>query len=555
LTAVHSLLVSLSLLALLALAPVATAQSFAVVGVLRLEPSDNYVSSSAIDTSSGYAYFAVHGKIMEIRLSDFLRISTLTLDHVEDVAWSAVIDTVSGFAYFGTYPGGGLPDKSGIIVKIRLSDFARVGTLVLNQGEDNSIGVIDTVHGFAYFISRSNVIVKVRLSDFTRVGELTLPGEGWPSSAVVDDRNEFAYIGKSVSRKFTGGGGIVVKISLADFTVVGTLNLNQDENELYSSVVDVTNGFAYFGGGLSDDYGNAITVKIVKIRLSDLTRVSALTLNPGESRVRSGIIDTANGFAYFATSGSIVRIRLSDFTRVDAINLPDIPGWGTIYPVETGVIDPSSGFAYFGTWTTPGYILKVSLAKSTERLMTGTTLIVVSSAIAFPVLTVSIVAAARMRRPRTYHPKQRTSSWGPIATITGGGMLLVASLWQLEIIEEAALHGQEWCPPFVLGGCQPWYIARDIWFAGVFAAFVIALTGAWRYTGFTRSLSARPVESYRATSVQRGPALSDADERLYSYITKHGGTISLSTASNDLGMSMAEVNASISRLKQAGRIR
>jgi len=380
LTDLRSLLASLSLLALLAVVPVANGQSFAVVGVLRLESNDNYVASSAIDTSSGYAYFGVSGKIIKIRLSDFLRISAYQLDDVEGDPNAAVIDSVSGFVYFGTYPSGGIYDKSGVIVKIRLSDFARVGTLVLNPGEDNSGGFIDTVHGFAYFISRgtfssshpSGMIVKVRLSDFTRVGELTLPGEGWPSSAVVDDRNGFAYIGKSV--RSGGGGGIVVKISLADFAVVGTLNLNQDENELYSSVIDVTNGFAYFGGGLSDNYGDAIAVKIVKIRLSDLTRVSALTLNPDEGGVEPGVIDTANGFAYFATSRTIVRIRLSDFTRVDAIGKLDIPRWGNSIELSTAVIDPASGFAYFGTWTGPGYILKVSLPKSTDQSTQSTSI-------------------------------------------------------------------------------------------------------------------------------------------------------------------------------------
>ena len=187
--------------------------------------------------------------------------------------------------------------------------------------------------------------------------------------------------------------------------------------------------------------------------------------------------------------------------------------------------------------------------------ITLTTLLVISSTIAFPILTVCIVAAGRGRRPTTHRQTPRPASWGPIAAITGGGMLLAASLWQLEIVENAALNNQEWCPPFVLGGCQPWYIARDIWFAGVFAAFVIALIGAWRYAGFTRSLPSGQVEPYRATSGQGRPNMSAADERLYNYITKHGGTISLSAASNDLGLPIGEIKASIDRLKQGGRIR
>lgn len=134
-------------------------------------------------------------------------------------------------------------------------------------------------------------------------------------------------------------------------------------------------------------------------------------------------------------------------------------------------------------------------------------------------------------------------------------MLLVASLWQLEIVEMSISVGQcAYYLPFDVGGSICWWVARDFWYLGVFAAFVLALVGSWRYVGFTRSLYSRQVESYRATSGERGPALSAADERLYSYITQHGGTISLSTASNDLGMTMAEINASVSRLKQTRRI-
>jgi hypothetical protein len=44
------------------------------------------------------------------------------------------------------------------------------------------------------------------------------------------------------------------------------------------------------------------------------------------------------------------------------------------------------------------------------------------------------------------------------------------------------------------------------------------------------------------------------DQKLYDYISEHGGTISLSTASSELGVTIDEINASIERLKRAGRI-
>jgi Tol biopolymer transport system component len=150
---------------------------------------------------------------------------------------------------------------------------------------------------------------------------------------------------------------------------------------------------------------------------------------------------------------------------------------------------------FFPTWRRMAVATTSSIA--TTSVMTGTsvvnsgnpaptisfiTLTVISSAIAFPVLTVSIVAA-RTRRRTTYGPLQRTTSWASIAAITVGGMLLVASLWQLEIVDIAASLNREWCPPFVIGGCVDWFIARDIWYTGVVLAFVLALIGAWKYVG------------------------------------------------------------------------
>src|ERR1035437_7576898 len=53
--------------------------------------------------------------------------------------------------------------------------FTRTSGLVLTSPEAFPIAsVIDTVNGFAYYSTRSSpgVIVKMRLSDFTRVGQL-----------------------------------------------------------------------------------------------------------------------------------------------------------------------------------------------------------------------------------------------------------------------------------------------------------------------------------------------------------------------------------------------
>lgn len=58
--------------------------------------------------------------------------------------------------------------------------------------------------------------------------------------------------------------------------------------------------------------------------------------------------------------------------------------------------------------------------------------------------------------------------------------------------------------------------------------------------------------------VVREPPVTTAptslDDRVYRYIIDHDGTISLSKASNDLGITMDALKASIARLKESGKL-
>jgi hypothetical protein len=100
---------------------------------------------------------------------------------------------------------------------------------------------------------------------------------------------------------------------------------------------------------------------VVKVRLSDLTRVGALTLNTGEDELESAVIDPAAGFAYFGTRtspGQVVQVHLSDLTRASALTLNrDEDG------LTAAVIDPAAGFAYFGTYTDPGRVVRINLGR------------------------------------------------------------------------------------------------------------------------------------------------------------------------------------------------
>ncbi len=86
-------------------------------------------------------------------------------------------------------------------------------------------------------------------------------------------------------------------------------------------------------------------------------RVGALDLEA--NNVWCAVIDPAAGYAYFGMftyPGRIVKVRLSDFTRVGALDFA--PGENELY---AAVIDPAAGYAYFGTFTYPGIAVKIGI--------------------------------------------------------------------------------------------------------------------------------------------------------------------------------------------------
>lgn len=133
----------------------------------------------------------------------------------------------------------------------------------------------------------------------------------------------------------------IIKVRLSDFTLQGHIDLNPDEMEIKSAVIDHTNGFAYFGL-------NTYPGKIIKIRLSDFTRVGELTLaNSQEGGLRSAVIDSVRGMIYFGTQtfpGKIIRVRLSTFTQVDTLLLNDDEG-----DIHSLNLSPASGLLYAAT--------------------------------------------------------------------------------------------------------------------------------------------------------------------------------------------------------------
>jgi len=319
----------------------------------------SFVSAAVLDPVDGSLFLGASGpsgKIVKVRLSDFSRVGDLAFRSGEDFLLSSAIDTAAGFAYFGaaTIPGR--------VVKIRLSDFTRVGALTLGPGEDKIVSaVVDPVAGFAYFGTYTDpgVVVKVRLSDFTRVSSTALdPGESYLFSASIDTNAGFAYFGTYTAPLPQDSHGLLVKVRLSDLTRVGTLDVTAGPGSVFCSVIDPPGGFAYVGATAS------FSSAVVKVRLSDFTRADVLTLPDLSVLPSSAVIDTAAGFALFGgydDPAVVARIRLSDFTRDGTLTLPNGEGF-----LASAVIDTAAGFAYFGTETAPGRVIKIRLSDVTR---------------------------------------------------------------------------------------------------------------------------------------------------------------------------------------------
>jgi len=98
---------------------------------------------------------------------------------------------------------------------------------------------------------------------------------------------------------------------------VGSLQLNPGEDNLASSIISASAGFAYFGPARynSQDPTSPTTEVVVKVLLgvgdSSPTRVAAFQTNTGETGLFAAIIDNSGTYGFFVmrTSNSVIIKR------------------------------------------------------------------------------------------------------------------------------------------------------------------------------------------------------------------------------------------------------
>ncbi len=299
------------------------------------------------------------------------RIGALTLSNgAYGGLYSATIDPVNGYAYFA--------GKSGWVVKMDIKGPLPVelGAVQCPSGQP-STALIDVAAGYAYFITSKIDRVALGVGDNPPAYVDTLTLSGYAFAAVIDTSdpdpsNHYAYA------VCPGSPNQVSKISLATFTVIGSTSLNPGETSFRRGVIDTQNGYAYFVGPVAE----IAPPSVVKVALGSganlPARIGAVQLDSVAHGMGAAVIDVANGYAYFGTyygansvPSTVYKVALgagnAPPTLVDQVSLS--AGTGAHNGPDAAerelcstVIDPVSGYAYFGTdHTYPAKIFQVSL--------------------------------------------------------------------------------------------------------------------------------------------------------------------------------------------------
>jgi hypothetical protein len=252
--------------------------------------------------------------------------------------------------YFASY------STPALLAKVRLSDMAELNRLTLNSPEDAiDSSIIDETNGFIYLANYAGNIVKVRLSDFTKIGTLAT-GSNDLVDAGVDVANSRAYF-----PVYTYSPAKVIKVNLTTFVVDSTLNLTPTNARAISCVIDTENGFLYV---ILDRRSSSYSSWLVKINLATFTESASIEI-PLDRMFDTAIIDNTQSYLYCAGTHGLNRyiwkIRLSDFTVVDTLTIP-IELVTSYYNFRGYAIDSASEYLYLGDDSDPGAVVKINLS-------------------------------------------------------------------------------------------------------------------------------------------------------------------------------------------------
>lgn len=113
-------------------------------------PNVGDISSGAIDSINGYAYFGTYespAKIIKVDLEINNIEDIVILEEGEEFLTTALIDQIRGYIYFGTNT------NQGKVIRVDLDDLLKIDSVQLDNSKNGYFltSIIDTKRGYAYF--------------------------------------------------------------------------------------------------------------------------------------------------------------------------------------------------------------------------------------------------------------------------------------------------------------------------------------------------------------------------------------------------------------------
>lgn len=264
------------------------------------------IKQQAMGASAGIAYVGStaypNGGMVEV--------GTFNAFAHEDRAFCAIASPNGARAWVGLFT------DPGTIVQVDLATMKKTGAIILEPGEGGIFSAsIDPSGNYGYFtVNRSpGCIVRINLSTFTRAGNLDFPTSETANCLAIDPSGTYGYAGISMAP------GRIVRVKLSAFSRDAVLNLPASDSFPGLGAVDGQGVFAYFIGSTFP------TPRLIKVRLSDFTRIDSLALAEATQPASGLTLDSTGSFAYIPTRnqpGKLLRVNLSNFLTIDQKVLP-----------------------------------------------------------------------------------------------------------------------------------------------------------------------------------------------------------------------------------------
>ncbi len=335
------------------------------------------ILSATLTSQNDYAIFGTNTpRVIKVALGQgdqppYVIYDELLLENPERYLYSSFYNPLDGNIYFG----GGAFYAIGRIIKVDPGEGnespTRIEAIVLNDNELPSSVVFDSVHGYAYFGTRSfpGKIIKVATHPempLERIGALVLPDEYRPlNDAFIDQENGYAYF-------LTNTDPIrIVKIILHEHDLpeyAGSTTLNAYGDSV-TSFFNSANGYAYVGVS-----GNMYAT-LKKFRLlpgmNPPELIDTITFDPNERDISSSMIYPDEGYAFFAFNGNpgrIVDVSLSHkyFIKGNRIHVPE-DGYAVALSFYSHFASGNLRFALYSDDIQPNLIWQSEIIENTAE--------------------------------------------------------------------------------------------------------------------------------------------------------------------------------------------